>query len=66
MPLFKVDDMSCGHCVATIETTVKALDADAIVKSDLITKVVDIVSGADPAAIQAALGEAGYAAHAMG
>ena len=66
MPLFKVDDMSCSHCVATIEKTVSALDPGAVVTSDLQTKIVDVTSSADPAAIQAALGDAGYDARAMG
>lgn len=65
MTLFKVEDMSCAHCVATIDATVKALDADALVKSDLATKVVEVTSSAEPAAIQAALAEAGYEARAM-
>ena len=66
MTLFKVEDMSCAHCVATIAATVKALDAGAIVESDLATKVVEVNSSAEPAAIQAALAEAGYEARAMG
>ena len=65
MTLFKVEDMSCGHCVATIDATVKALDADAVVTSDLATKVVEVTSSAEPAAIQAALAEAGYEARVM-
>ena len=64
--LFKVEDMSCDHCVATIAKTVRGLDPDAVVKSDLDTKIVDVTSSADPAAIQAALGEAGYEADARG
>lgn len=64
--LFKVEDMSCDHCVATIAKTVKALDPDAVVKSDLATKIVDVTSSTDPAAIQAALAEAGYEADARG
>ena len=60
--LFKVDDMSCDHCVATIERAVKALDPGAVVTSDLETKTVDVASSADPSAVQAALEEAGYEA----
>jgi copper chaperone len=59
---FKVEDMSCAHCVATIDRTVKDLDADARVECDLATKTVSVTTTLDPAAIQAALEEAGYEA----
>ncbi len=62
--LFKVEDMSCDHCIATIEKAVLALDPHAVVKSDLETKMIDVTSSADPAAVQAALDEAGYEADA--
>ncbi len=65
MPLFKVEDMSCAHCVSTIERSVKALDANAIVTSDLLARTVEVTSSADPAAVQAALADAGYEARAM-
>ncbi len=60
--LFKVEDMSCAHCVATIEKSVKALDADATVSCDLGAKTVAVTSAADPAAIVGALDDAGYEA----
>ncbi len=65
MSLYKVDDMSCGHCVATIEKSVKALDSDAKVTCDLGAKTVEVTSKADPAAIIGALDQAGYDAVAM-
>ncbi len=65
MPLFKVEDMSCAHCVRTIEQTVKALDADAVVTSDLAAKTVAVTSRAEPAAVRAALADAGYEAQPL-
>jgi copper chaperone len=60
MLVLKVKDMSCGHCVSTIEKTVKAVDADARIGTDLVAKTVSVEGAADPAAIVAALDEAGY------
>ncbi len=65
MPLFKVEDMSCAHCVGAIENAVKALDAGATVRSDLASKTVDVSSQADPTAVLAALAEAGYEARTV-
>ena len=65
MALYKVEDMSCAHCVAIIETSVKALDADATVTCDLGAKTVAVDSIAEPAAIVGALQAAGYDAIAM-
>ena len=56
-------DMSCGHCVASIEQEVGALAGVQSVKADLPTKKVSI--SLDPSvvtvpAIEEALDEAGY------
>jgi copper chaperone len=47
---FQVSDMTCGHCVATVEKAVKSVDAAASVKIDLANIAVEIDS-AKPAAI---------------
>ena len=60
MLVLKVKDMSCGHCAATIEKTVKGVDTDARVGIDLSTKTVSVEGAADAAAIVAALDDAGY------
>ena len=65
MPLFKVEDMSCAHCVRTIEQTVKTLDAGAVVTSDLAAKTVAVTSSVDPVAVRAALADAGYEAQPL-
>ncbi len=59
---FHVPDMSCGHCVAAIDTALRAIDPDARVDSDLTSKTVTIMSAQDAATLQAALKEAGYPA----
>ena len=56
----KVPDMTCGHCVRTIEKAVKAIDAEADVRTDLAGKLVTIESRQGDQAIVAALRSAGY------
>ena len=58
-------DISCGHCVATVQTAVGALDGVEGVQADADTKRVEV--SFDPARvsrprIEAALDEAGYPA----
>ena len=62
MAVYDVADMSCGHCVATIEKSIEALDANAAVTCDLAARTVAVTSAADPSAIVAALDDAGYPA----
>ena len=61
MSLFKVEDMSCGHCVATIEKAVAAADPAAEADCDLEAKTVEITGAADEAAVLEAIRAAGYA-----
>ncbi|WP_029076257.1 heavy-metal-associated domain-containing protein [Kaistia adipata] len=60
MLVLKVKDMSCGHCAATIEKTVKDVDAGARIEINLAAKTVHVDGSVDNAAIVAALDEAGY------
>ncbi len=58
-----VPDISCGHCVATVQTVVGALDGVERVQADAETKRVEVAF--DPArvsrpGIEAALDAAGY------
>ena len=53
-------DMSCSHCVKAITAAVQALDARAIVETDLVSKKVTIDTAADTTAVIAAMSEAGY------
>lgn len=59
---FHVPDMSCGHCTASIDKALKAVDPEASVDADLASKTVTIASAKDAARLQAALEGAGYPA----
>lgn len=56
----KVPDMSCGHCVSTIEKAVKSVDPTARVVIDLKSSTVAVETKADDKAISAAITSAGY------
>ncbi|MBD8554786.1 heavy-metal-associated domain-containing protein [Rhizobium sp. CFBP 8762] len=54
-------DMSCGHCVKTVEKTVKEADAQASVSIDLPSKTARIQTSLDEQTLRNALTDAGYA-----
>lgn len=56
----RVPDMSCGHCVATVNAAVRAVAPDARVDVDLTSKLVRIEGAADPAAVRQAIEDSGY------
>lgn len=61
MLTFDVQDMSCGHCVASITKAVQAADPQARVEVDLATKRVRIAPDrGDAAALQQAIAQAGF------
>jgi copper chaperone len=55
-----VNDMTCGHCAATITKTVQALDSQAQVNVRLDAKRVEITSNQAPEVLIAAIADAGY------
>jgi len=60
---FSVEDMTCGHCVATITNAVKAVDAQATVDADVKNHIVRVGGTSDAAhgqAIENAIRDAGY------
>ncbi|WP_108462822.1 heavy-metal-associated domain-containing protein [Devosia naphthalenivorans] len=57
---FQVNDMTCGHCVSTVEKAVKGVDSAADVKIDLPTHTVQIRSQMPAKAFADAITEAGY------
>jgi copper chaperone CopZ len=61
MQTYKIEDMTCGHCVRVVEKTIHDIDPLATVRIDLPTKKVEIDTNADPKSISASLTEAGYA-----
>lgn len=60
MTEFKVSNMSCGHCVRAVTEALRQVDPQAQVQVDLPTQRVNVQSSAEPAALAAALKEAGY------
>ena len=60
MPKFKINDMTCGHCAASVEKAVMGVDASAVVKIDLGTHSVDIQSGKAADEFAVAIDRAGY------
>ena len=63
MVRFKVENMSCGGCAATITRVVRALDASAAVDIDRTARLVRIEPrNADAAALEAAIRQAGFRA----
>ena len=57
-----VDGMTCGHCAASVREEISEIDGVQQVDVDVASGRVDITSDAalDPAAVGAAVTEAGY------
>ena len=61
MQAFRVDDMTCGHCVSTITQAIQAADKDATVTIDLARRLVMVEpTDASPQELSDAISEAGY------
>jgi copper chaperone CopZ len=63
---YAVTGMTCGHCVASVTEEISELDGVTGVSVDLVasgisTVTVDSARALDPAAVRAAIEEAGYA-----
>lgn len=56
----RVDDMSCGHCVATITEAIHAKWPSAEVKANLAGKTVSVLGVAAGADVRGVIREAGY------
>jgi len=61
MAEFKVEAMSCGHCVRAVTEAIRAADPAAKVDVDLTSKAVRVESSRPRAELAQALAEAGYA-----
>jgi len=57
---FKVEGMSCQHCVGAVTRAIQEQDAGAQVAVDLATGKVAVQSGASVDTLKAAIDEAGY------
>ncbi len=63
MLAFKVDDMTCGHCVSTIRKAIEAVDPGAQVQVDLPAHRVHVETAfGNVASLAAAITAAGYSA----
>lgn len=61
MIAFDIQDMTCGHCVATITRAVAAVDERAALRFDLPAHRVEIESGtASVEALSQSIQDAGY------
>ena len=58
---FEIKNMSCGHCVGVITKTVKQLEPNASVETDLAHKKVSVESNQSREVLVSALADAGYA-----
>jgi copper chaperone len=59
---FKVEAMSCGHCVRTIEAALAKLAPAGAIRTDLARQEVSIAGDLDPTLAIAAMKAAGYEA----
>lgn len=67
MPRFRIDDMTCQHCVGAITRAVKAADAAAQVQVDLANHEVVVEGGAlSGEALKAVIEDAGYTPESVG
>ena len=61
MLTYRVEDMTCGHCVSSITKAVRAVDAGAKVEADLAQHLVRIEpADSNAEALRVAITEAGY------
>lgn len=58
--IFKVEDMSCGHCVGAITKAVETKIPGTKVAADTASKLVTVTGSDDPAAVKRAIEGAGY------
>ena len=63
--LFKVEGMSCGHCVRAVSDAVHGVDPAARVDVDLVAGQVRLESGAAAARLAAAIAAEGYEVSAL-
>jgi len=56
----EVQNMTCGHCAATVTRAVKAIDSEATVNVDLAGKTVAVNSSAPLEVVRSVIAEAGY------
>lgn len=60
---FNVENMTCGHCVASITKAVKTIEPDADLQADLETHRIKVVGTTNQDAVLNAITDAGFIAH---
>jgi copper chaperone len=55
-----IPDMTCGHCKASVEQALTALDSQARIAVDLPSHMVEVETSAPQASVIAALGKIGF------
>ncbi|MCB5187868.1 heavy-metal-associated domain-containing protein [Methylobacillus caricis] len=60
MYVFKVNDISCNHCVQAITQAALEVDSNARINVDIADKTVSIESNTAQPLFKAAITEAGY------
>lgn len=60
-----VEEMSCGHCVATVQRAIRSVDPAARVQVDLPGGTVSVETTAEQARISDAIRHAGYPNHTL-
>lgn len=64
MTTLSIPEMSCGHCKATVDKAIHAVDPAAVLDFDMEARTVAVRSGAALDSLRAALRDAGYEASA--
>jgi copper chaperone len=57
---FRVDDMTCGHCVSAVTRAIERGIPGTKVQADVATKLVSVTGAADLAAIKSLVSRAGF------
>lgn len=57
---FEVNDMTCGHCVATITKALNTAAPDAVPEFDVEKHRISVSGASDAPAIEAIIRDAGY------
>ncbi len=57
---FDIPNMTCGHCAGTVKKAIERADPAASLIIDVGTKKAKVETSVSPAAIAAAINEAGY------
>lgn len=57
---YTIENMTCGHCVATVTKAVRGVDAHAKVRADIAGRRLEVATAAASDGISAAIAAAGY------